>query len=147
MNFETLLRLYYLRHGFESYDFALTQYLPLLAFSPFLDAGLSLSRLDQESLRSTILLAAKGLWDQGRNILICKAIYYVLRDSLKDSELRRELAYFGDDALEEMSILREVRSTWPVGVFNVARGDRDFSLFKYIQAKRTPQKSVLDSTI
>lgn len=97
---ETLLRLYYLRHSFESYDPLLMHWLMFLG-------DVVLQRLDRyqsggsgssgsnssaapvglESLRSTLILCAKGLYDQGLNYHIGVLVYRLLRDRMKASDL------------------------------------------------------------
>lgn len=94
---ETLLRLYYLRHSFESYDPLLMHWLMFLGDVVLqrLDHHTSHSSsgnsptipLDLESLRSTLILCAKGLWDQGRNYHIAVLVYRLLRDRMKASDL------------------------------------------------------------
>ncbi|KAK9420218.1 hypothetical protein SUNI508_06747 [Seiridium unicorne] len=89
--FETLLRMYYIRHGFEAYDYALFQYLAQLAFSALRDSAAVSTNVERKELQSTQLLCAKGLWDQGKNVLICQAIFSQFRYLLKDSEVQREI--------------------------------------------------------
>lgn len=133
--FETLLRMYYLRHGFESYDYALLQYLPQLAFSSLRDVENVSLGVEQVALQSTQLLSAKGLWDQGRNMLICKAIFSHFRNSLNDPELQQEVAQFTDD-LDFALMMRELRSKWPIGVFNVPKGGGDVSITNYLKLSK-----------
>lgn len=130
--FETLLRLYHLRHGFDTFDFALLQYLPQLAFSSLRDAEMASSETEQEALYSTQLLCAKGLWDQGKNMMMCQAIFDKFRHSLKNPELQRELSKFAG-AIPDLNLLRkEMRSTWPVGVFASSEGGIDRSIGDYL---------------
>lgn len=137
--FETLLRMYYLRHGFETYDFSLFQYLPLLAFSSLRDVeDVSTPVEEQQGLRSTLLLSAKGLWEQGRNMAICKPMFSQLRDAVKDPELQREISQFADNTLDEGLLRRELRSKWPIGQFNIQSGFTALSVTDYLrQSKAT----------
>ncbi|KAK3301844.1 uncharacterized protein B0T15DRAFT_563508 [Chaetomium strumarium] len=79
---ETLLRLYYLRHGFEHLD---------------IYSGYFLTQ--QGDLRSTLLLAAKGLHDQGRSAYIHKAVLRRLSAEMapRDRRALAELLGGGDD--------------------------------------------------
>ncbi|KAK9800140.1 hypothetical protein SCARD494_01933 [Seiridium cardinale] len=117
--FETLLRMYYIRHGFEAYDYALFQYLAQLAFSALRDSAAVSTDVEQKELQSTQLLCAKGLWDQGKNTLICQAIFSQFRYMLKDSEVQREISRFAEDNLQLDVMLKELRTEWPVGVFTL----------------------------
>ncbi|KAI5928338.1 hypothetical protein F4810DRAFT_719950 [Camillea tinctor] len=127
--FETLLRLYYLRHGFESYDVALLQFLPLLAFSALRDLPAAFTSNNGprlEELRSTIMLCAKGLWDQGRNSFASQALFWLYLESLDPGEVQlvRDTIEpeMPDDTMDV--IAREVRSSWPVGLFGSTKTNR-----------------------
>lgn len=88
---ETLLRLYYLRHSFESYDPLLMHWLMFLGDTVLqrLDSTSArlMSRSDVESMRSTLILCAKGLYDQGHNYHIAVLVYRLLRDRMKANDL------------------------------------------------------------
>ncbi|OTB20707.1 hypothetical protein K445DRAFT_372281 [Daldinia sp. EC12] len=95
---ETLLRLYYLRHSFEAYDPLLMHWLMFLGdttlrkidesgtIMPPAIAALA-PPADVESLRSTLILCAKGLYDQGHNYHIAVLVYRLLRDRMKANDL------------------------------------------------------------
>ncbi|XXH04590.1 DNA helicase rad5 [Hypoxylon texense] len=99
---ETLLRLYYLRHSFESYDPLLMHWLMFLGdvvlqrlhhhqLHHHQQSGAGSSGatvpLDLESLRSTLILCAKGLYDQGLNYHIGVLVYRLLRSRMQASDL------------------------------------------------------------
>lgn len=90
---ETVARLYYMRHGFEACDSSLAYFLALLASISLraLEGGgngarLAAGRGSPEILRSTLILAMKGLHDQGRNLHVCKVLFRLLRDRMKPAE-------------------------------------------------------------
>lgn len=96
-HFETLLRLYYLRHGFAHSDTFLGK--PLIQLG-FMSLGkiqaLSVAPHRNEELdkmidqtRSTLLLAVSGLHEQGRNIYLAQVILGVLRGKM--GEVEKEL--------------------------------------------------------
>ncbi len=60
---ETLIRLYFLRHGFESFDPFLVHPLNVLGFSALNRFNASPAASDVDAIRSTIVLAAKGMYD------------------------------------------------------------------------------------
>jgi hypothetical protein len=87
---ESLLRIYYLRHGFESYDSMLLFHLVHLA-------NVTLTRLAQierhperretareetETLRSTLILCLKGLHDQSKNFYLSGVVFDVMKNRL-----------------------------------------------------------------
>ncbi|KAI2631054.1 hypothetical protein GGR54DRAFT_628061 [Hypoxylon sp. NC1633] len=90
---ETLLRLYYLRHSYESYDPLLMHWLTFLGDTMLqklnsADGGpAAMSFRELESLRSTLILCAKGLYDQGRNYHIAVLVYRLLRDRMKANDV------------------------------------------------------------
>lgn len=90
---ETVARLYYMRHGFEGCDSSLAYFLALLASISLraLEGGgdgarLAAGRGSPEILRSTLVLAMKGLHDQGRNLHVCKVLFRLLRDRMQPAE-------------------------------------------------------------
>jgi hypothetical protein len=126
--FETLLRLYYLRHGFESIDTTLLQFIPMLAWSSLRDyiKMKNTGHEHEDAMRSTVILCGKGLWDQGRNYFIAEVIYRLFEKSLPSKEevqLLRDATDVDqeDDGLAQ--IVREVRSSWPIGVFSAAKAN------------------------
>lgn len=90
---ETVARLYYMRHGFEACDSSLAYFLALLASISLraLEGGgdgarLAAGRGWPEVLRSTLILAMKGLHDQGRHLHVCKVLFRLLRDRMQAAE-------------------------------------------------------------
>ncbi|KAI0136821.1 hypothetical protein BJ170DRAFT_589783 [Xylariales sp. AK1849] len=134
---ETLVRLYYLRHGFESYDITLSLYVSLLAWSSLRDyvQMKETGSKDQNAMLSTLVLCAKGLWDQGKSYYVSKAIYRCLKyslPSLDEARLLRDITHAEDeDGIVEM--VQEIRSHRPVGLFSNAKMDVDnFRLSHFI---------------
>jgi hypothetical protein len=87
---ETLLRIYYLRHGFESYDSMLLVHLVHLGNVALM--RLARSEIDPaytgdaqntiESLRSTLVLCLKGLYDQSKNFYLSGVVLGVMKNRL-----------------------------------------------------------------
>ncbi|CVK88335.1 related to nitrate assimilation regulatory protein nirA [Fusarium proliferatum] len=91
--FETILRIHYLRHSFEYGNMMLTRFLAMLAFLSLrkieslttstgpghimTGSGLDVGDTDPKEARATLLIAQKGLSDQGRG-------YYLPRTLLRD---------------------------------------------------------------
>lgn len=87
---EALLRIYYLRHGFKSYDSMLLVHLVHLG-------NVTLTRLARrenhqsytgdaldtvETLRSTLILCLKGLYDQSKNFYLSGVVLGVMKNRL-----------------------------------------------------------------
>ncbi|KAH8646343.1 hypothetical protein BX600DRAFT_490687 [Xylariales sp. PMI_506] len=95
-NWETLLRLYYLRHGFDSADMFLTQTLVVLGFlttntlppapEPSQPAPTPAAAADLEANRSSLILAAKGLRDQGRIFYLSRVTLSLLEGGMRPEE-------------------------------------------------------------
>ncbi|KAJ6782478.1 hypothetical protein PWT90_07884 [Aphanocladium album] len=67
---ETIIRLYYLRNGFDGANMLFLHCLAVLSFATLAERQSSENATDltsQEDTRSTLILAAKGLYDQGKN--------------------------------------------------------------------------------
>ncbi|KAF5665624.1 nitrate assimilation regulatory nirA [Fusarium denticulatum] len=93
--FETILRIHYLRHSFEYGNMMLTRFLAMLAFLSLnkieslatstepghimTGSGLDIGDADPKEARATLLIAQKGLSDQGRGYYLPKRL---LRDVL-----------------------------------------------------------------
>ncbi|KAG7405461.1 Nitrogen assimilation transcription factor nirA [Fusarium oxysporum f. sp. rapae] len=111
---ETLLRLYYLRHGFESYDIFI---IILLAFIGFMHAKAldSSEMVDLESRRSTVVLVAKGLGDQSNNCYLARVVFHLLKGRIgsKNDFLLKEVGIAEEDG-EEKAMEEQVNSSWPI---------------------------------
>jgi hypothetical protein len=87
---ESLIRLYYLRHGFEGYDSQLLVFLAHLANVALLVlarveddvAQMSMPRERIEAVRSTLILCLKGLHDQSKNFHVAGVIFDVIKQKL-----------------------------------------------------------------
>ncbi|KAH7205976.1 hypothetical protein DER44DRAFT_809863 [Fusarium oxysporum] len=93
--FETILRIHYLRHSFEYGNMMLTRFLAMLAFLSLnkieslttstepehiiTGSGLDVGDTDPKEAKATLLIAQKGLSDQGRGYYLPKTL---LRDIL-----------------------------------------------------------------
>lgn len=116
---QTLVRLYYLRHGFEAMDLFIV--IPLmLACCGCIEAINEQTPEDAlEGLQSMLILTAQGLYNQRRNHYLAEALYRVIRGRMRPQEaslLRSTSAI--DDAEPEgkQQMIQAVRSHWPVSV-------------------------------
>lgn len=125
---ETLIRLYYLRHGFESYDPTMILFISLLAWTSLREyrkmSEISSSHLD--AVRSTLVLCAKFMWDQSGNYFLAELVFRFFKSTLPGKEevrLLREVAEADEDASRLSVMVQEARSGWPVGIFSTAKAD------------------------
>ncbi|KAF5602732.1 nitrogen assimilation transcription factor nirA [Fusarium subglutinans] len=112
---ETLLRLYYQRHGFESYDIFI---IILLVFIGFMHAKTleSSETIDLESRRSSVVLVVKGLGDQSINCYLAKVVFRLLKGSIgsENDSLLREVGVVEEGGEEEKAMEQQVNSSWPI---------------------------------
>ncbi|KAI8710723.1 Zn(2)-C6 fungal-type domain-containing protein [Fusarium sp. LHS14.1] len=125
---ETVLRLYYLRHSFEHTDTFLTYFLSILANMTIESMNSdSVSPDDVEtlkSLRATLILAVKGLYDQGQHVYVSSVICRLMRDRMTDGDmdaLRRHTTWEDDQPLVPQYIM----SAFPV---TIVKQDEDWQL-------------------
>jgi hypothetical protein len=115
----TLVRLYYLRHGFEAMDLFIVIPLMLVA-SEILDLmDKTLSPSDVETLRATLILVAKGLHSQRRNHYLANALFRVIRGRMPETEIslfRGVMNMDEADLLDRPNEMVAVRSQWPVSI-------------------------------
>jgi hypothetical protein len=71
-----------------------------------------------ETLRSTLILVAKGLSNQRRNHYLAEALYRVIRGRMRPQEvaLLRDTIKLEDDDDGRREMVQAVRSHWPVSV-------------------------------
>ncbi|KAK3310454.1 uncharacterized protein B0T15DRAFT_389212 [Chaetomium strumarium] len=115
-NFETLLRLYYLRHGFEGSDGWLLHFLGLLNHITMNAIETSTGSSFLESRRSTLLLLTKGIHAQCRVNYIARAIfrYQVSLMRPEDVDLLRQFVELESDELMNGPLEQAVHTDWPV---------------------------------
>ncbi|KAL6699759.1 hypothetical protein J3F84DRAFT_361663 [Trichoderma pleuroticola] len=116
---QTLIRLYYLRHGYDAMDLFIV--IPLmLAGSDCVEAINDQTPVAElELLRSTLILVAKGLYSQRRNHYLAEALFRVIRGRMRPSELsllKNSMKIDEGEWDEKSSMVQEVRSSWPVSV-------------------------------
>ncbi|UKZ84703.1 uncharacterized protein TrAFT101_000603 [Trichoderma asperellum] len=115
---ETITRLYYIRHSFEYSDSFLTIHLSFVAGAAMdaLKTTPAHETSTARSLRSTIILSLKGLYDQGQHIHLTSVIYRLLRDRLepKDLELLQNHVDWDPLTPEEPLLVQYAQSHYPL---------------------------------
>ena len=116
---QTLVRLYYLRHGYEAMDLFIVIPLMLAGFKCIDAIDEQTTGTQLEALRSTLMLVAKGLSNQRRNHYLAEALFRVVRGRMRPQEaalLREAIDLDENEADEKRALMQEVRSHWPVSV-------------------------------
>ncbi|KAF4445635.1 hypothetical protein F53441_10635 [Fusarium austroafricanum] len=118
-NIQTLVRLYYLRHGFEAMDLFIVIPLMLIGYDCIDDIKEDTSKEQIESLQSTLILIAHGLYSQRRNHYLAQALFRVIRGRMRPQEiglLKNSMALEKYEVDPEPEMAVAVRSHWPVSV-------------------------------
>lgn len=121
IRFETLLRLYYVRHGFDSYDIFMIQYLSFLGFIHLNDLD-STEPSEYEERLSTIVLTAMGLRQQSQNCYLAKVVYRILKSKIemRTRGLIINIKGLEDDTEDQKILMSEhLHSAWPVDIVSL----------------------------
>ncbi|KAF5000287.1 hypothetical protein FGRMN_1919 [Fusarium graminum] len=116
-NLQTLIRLYYLRHGFEATDLFIVIPLMVIAYDATNTIKEGISEEETEKLRSTLILMAYGLYHQRRSHYLAQALFRVIRGKMRPQEiglLRSSMALEKGEVDPEPEVAVTVRSRWPV---------------------------------
>lgn len=134
---ETILRLYYLRHGFESYDPMVTQYVMLVGFSSLKSLSRSdISPATRDSKLSTVILCAKAFREQANNFYLAEAVFYILRDLMEPNDVRalRDSTKIEEEKERKKLVAGYIKSDWAIDIVNVAQDPEEHRLVNLIQA-------------
>ncbi|KAM0214261.1 hypothetical protein ACHAQD_005469 [Fusarium lateritium] len=118
-NLQTLVRLYYLRHGFEAMDLFIVIPLMVIGYDAIDAIKDGTPEEETETLRSTLILIAQGLYNQRRNHYLAQALFRVVRGRMRPQEvslLKSPMALEKDEVDPEPEMAVAVRSHWPVSV-------------------------------
>ncbi|KAK8013452.1 hypothetical protein PG991_009045 [Apiospora marii] len=113
-NLQILLRLYYLRHGFEGADIYLVSPLGKMAFMALRSIHDGLSTEELDNIRSSLLLAVKGIRDQGQSHYLAKTIYRLVTSQLRPAEAKflQDVPELSVEEEEHQSNLQEIQARW-----------------------------------
>ncbi|KFG80621.1 putative zinc finger protein [Metarhizium anisopliae] len=122
VSLETLLRAYYLRHGFEWLDTYLLSLMLDVAFIAIEEMKVQGSDADLSALRSTIILLAKGIYEQGQNLFLGKLVFNVVRGKMRSEDLDTlgQLARIEKIGEKEAMGLQQAQMEWPVQITSMA---------------------------
>ncbi|KAG7119701.1 Nitrogen assimilation transcription factor nit-4 like protein [Verticillium longisporum] len=120
---DVLLRLYYLRHGFESWNDSLPTWLLFLAQLCVRDLAQQDDPLSDEATVSTLMLCAKGLQDQGRSLYIARVFFKMLRLEMPPAimhELDSHVTEMDGDDSSTGTGAHHLRASWPVKTISIS---------------------------
>jgi hypothetical protein len=147
MCFETIARLYYLRHGFEGFDSYMMFFLIHLA-------NISMEALRAnprpsviEAIRATALLSLKGINDQASSYCAAEAAFLVMEKLLDPADIIRLRAYLSpNEAVKDPTAIQDlVNSKWPIPII-YADSDPKLSFLETL-VKNTAETSLGPSRI
>lgn len=119
---ETLLRLCYVHHGFDSYDVFLLQFLMFLGFMQLKSLATSTETELSDAYRSTVYLVAKGLRDQGRCYRLAEVVFRMMRDAMSSSDrqyLDTITNVSADEGETRSLITQHTHSAWPINIISI----------------------------
>ncbi|WAO93270.1 Zn(2)-C6 fungal-type domain-containing protein [Fusarium falciforme] len=117
----TLIRIYYLLHGFNETVLFICQPLALVAFMCLDAIDNQTPDFDLEATRSTLFLAAKGLRDQARSHYVAESLFQVVKGRMRSEELNlmRSIASIEDvHDTGTRGPMQAVHSVWPVDIMS-----------------------------
>jgi hypothetical protein len=123
---EILLRLHYLRHGFEANNAFMVQYLSLLAFSTYTTIQTAEHSTSLQTLRSTIVLAATGLRDQSHSHYLGQLVFNAVRSGMGAEEVELIDRFIGQGRRVGKQPPKNwrVQSIWAVDFGSITSGKR-----------------------
>lgn len=125
---ETLLRVYYLRHGFDALFSILIQPLTIIAFACLDRLKGETSQEERETLRATLFLVTKGFVDQGKSHYLGQSIFRLIKSQMQPEEatLMKGIASIPDDDETGQSGRQQaIHSHWPAGVMRGKASQED----------------------
>ncbi|KAM0322081.1 hypothetical protein ACHAQA_009710 [Verticillium albo-atrum] len=120
---DVLLRLYYLRHGFESWNDSLPTWILFLAQLCVRDLAQADDPLADEATISTLMLCAKGLQDQGRSLYIARVFFQIVRREMPRAVMEvldRHVTDMQEDHSNTGTGANHLRASWPVKTISIS---------------------------
>ncbi|PMB70555.1 Nitrogen assimilation transcription factor nirA [Beauveria bassiana] len=124
--FETILRLYYLRNGYDGGNMLLLHCLAVLSFNALAERqspGTVTDLASQEDKRNTLILAAKGLHDQGKNYFMSATISRVLQSQMAPEDLDIVSQYctsHSEQPTVQQARAEHVKAQYPLNIVNMS---------------------------
>jgi hypothetical protein len=112
LRFETIMRLYYVRHSYDMSDSLMSYFFTVLATMKFQElaatAPLAHNSETIKFIRATIFLALKGIYHQGVCYHVAKVIYRLMVSQLAPEDLKVLHTFLPEhDRIEDSKVLAE----------------------------------------
>lgn len=137
---ETLLRTYYLRHSFDTFDPMLVNFIIerlgacIAALSTDMSTIPRQQLPDQETLRSTLILCATGLRSQAKSFHVCNLAYLGIQSQMRPRDLQLLLTYVKPPTEAEMPPLdHETVTSWPLPIISMSEDPKKSALSKMVK--------------
>ena len=125
--FESIMRLYYLHHGYDIPDGHMAHNLMVLAYKglsqrnmpPELHKSINAEPSSVAEARSTLILAQKGLHDQGKNYFLPWALFQIVEEEMQPEDrdaLYRSVTIHKEHSEGLQLRQRYMSSQYPVGL-------------------------------
>jgi hypothetical protein len=147
---EMLIRLFYLRHGFWSFDATISLWLMTVGNLAMAEERRARDNTSSDEKQkdqstsvplSTIILCAKGMLEQGRNSYLQQAMFYAFRVSMNSEILElvdrhlQEPSSTAMDVVDEEFISTNLNSNLPINVVSLADDIKDKEIFRVFEDK------------
>jgi hypothetical protein len=125
-SYETLVRIYYLRHGFQALDCFIVQILAVLALSTQSRIKAGTHTVPLEMLQSTLVLAVIGLADQSHSFYTSQMVLAAVRNGMGQREIELVDRYMQQGRAKEKHPPQgsSGRYLWPIN-FGSITADRE----------------------
>lgn len=139
--FETLARIYYLRHGFEALDGFMIQYLSMLASMAHKSINTNTEENHLKILRSTIILAALGLRDQGHAMFVGRMVFSAIRAGMRSQEIDLIDRYASQGHLGNGNPPKDwkARSTWAIDFGSISKNREAHNLARLFEKTKVEE--------
>ncbi|KAL7928301.1 putative zinc finger protein [Trichoderma chlorosporum] len=120
---ETLLRIYYLRHGFDAMDAYILHFLNTLGFISMNELKAGKQPSMAEDRRCLLLLCALGLREQGQFYYLVRTIYHLFRSSMSSEDVNLLKLYAQDYSPEKdkLYIPQDLISEYSLNIIDISR--------------------------
>jgi hypothetical protein len=125
-SYETLVRIYYLRHGFEALDCFIVQVLAVLALMTQSRIAKGTDNLPIEVLQSSLVLAVVGLADQSHSFYTSQMVLGAVRNGMAPREIELVGRFVQQGRAKEAHPPQGLQGeyTWPIN-FSSITADRE----------------------
>lgn len=137
---ETLLRAYYLRHSFEHFDPMLVNFIverlgaSISGLHTAASTTPSTQTLDEDILRSTLILCATGLRSQAKSYHVCTLAFLGLQSQMRPADRQLLLTYVKPPAEMDMPPLDlDAVTSWPLPIIGMSDDPKKSALNKMVK--------------